>query len=118
MLHQILLITFFNGFGDHTAADKTTVDKIDLKIAVGTHQYRFAQIPLNLNTVFFHLDRYQLRGDLSAVDPVDDFPQVTVSGGMESGLIPQYEFERDIRSGQCQMFHQIRNITTLRGRLF
>ena len=118
MLHQILFITFFNGFGNHTTADKTTVDKIDLKIAVGTHQYRFAQIPLYLNAVFFHLDRYQLCGDLSAVDPVDDFPQITVSGGMESGLIPQYEFERDIRSGQCQMFHQICDITTLRGRLF
>ena len=118
MLHQILLITFFNGFGDHTAADKAAVDKIDLKIAVGTYQYRFAQIPLYLYAVLFNLDRYQLCGDLSAVDPVDDFPQVTVSRGMESGLIPQYEFERDIRSGQCQMFHQIRDITPLRGRLF
>ena len=52
MLHQILLVAFLDSLGDHTAADKTTVDKIDLKIAVGTHQYRFAQIPLNLNTVF------------------------------------------------------------------
>ena len=68
--------------------------------------------------VFFHLDRYQLCSDLSAVNPVDDFPQITISGGMESGLIPQYEFERDIRSGQCQMFHQIRDITALCGRLF
>ena len=79
MLHQILLITFFNSFGDHAAADKATVNEIDLKITVGTYQYRFAQIPFYLNAIFFHLDRYQLCSDLSAVDPVDDFPQVTVS---------------------------------------
>ena len=114
MLHQILLITFFNGFGDHTAADKTTVDKIDLEVTIGTHQYRFAQISFDFDAVLFDLDRHQLCGDL----PVNYLPQVTVSGGMESGLVSQYEFKRNIRSRQRQMFHQIRDITALCGRLF
>ena len=118
MLHQILLVAFLDSLGDHTAADKTTVDKIDLEVTVGTHQYRFAQISFDFDAVLFDLDRHQLCGDLPAVDPVNYLPQVTVSGGMESGLVSQYEFKRNIRSRQRQMFHQIRDITALCGRLF
>ena len=89
MLHQILLVAFLDSLGDHTAADKTTVDKIDLEVTVGTHQYRFAQISFDFDAVLFDLDRHQLCGDLPAVDPVNYLPQVTVSGGMESGLVLQ-----------------------------
>ena len=68
------------------------------------HQYRFAQISFDFDAVLFDLDRHQLCGNLPAVDPVNYLPQVTVSGGMESGLVSQYEFKRNIRSRQCQMF--------------
>ena len=105
VLHQILFISFLHGPGHHITPDKPAVDKINLKIAVGTHQKRLSQIAFYMDPALFGLNRHQRRRHITTVNTIYYLFQISVSGGVKFHLIPGQQLKRNIRSGKRQMLH-------------
>ncbi len=74
MLHQIFFVSVFHSPGNDIAADKSPVDKIYLKITVGPHLDRLAQIPFQANPLPLCADGHKGTGHLPPVDTINYFP--------------------------------------------
>ena len=117
MLHQILLVALLDRARHDIAPYKSSVNKINFKVAVGAHLYRLPKVSVDPDAVLLRLDRHKLVCDVPSVDAVDDLPEIAVAGRMELHLASEDQLKGNIRSGECKMLHQIRDIASLRGRL-
>ncbi len=118
MLHQVFFVPFFQSSGNHITSDKSSVYKVNFKISVGTNLHRFPKIAVQADSMLFCFYWHKCTCNFSSVNAIYHFSQIAVSGCMKFHLIPQKQFNRDIRPGQSQMFHQCGNISAFCSRLF
>ena len=118
MLHHISPVALLHRFGDYVIFDKTSVYKINLKVAVRTVYLWFPQKTADPKAVPGFLKRNQGLCNILPINPVDNLLSVPVSGGMKFYLPVLNKFNRYVRAGQSQKLHHVRHIAAFRLGLF
>ena len=85
MLHKVGPIAFLKTGGKFFAAQHSSVDKKGLKTPAGSADLGSSQKTVQYHTLLRILGMYRYNSprSLAAVDPVDQFPQVSVSCGVK-----------------------------------
>ena len=118
VLHQISLVACLQSLGKQRALNVSSIHKEKFKIPVGADYGRASQEAFHFYSLLFYGKRNQFLYNLPSVNAVDNFLQISVSGGMEPDLPVHHELKSHIGPGKRHMLHQIRYIAALRGRGF
>ena len=96
VLHKIGAISFFQSCGQLFAAQHPAIDKEGLEASGGPADFGFPQKSIQDHVAFriFGVHRDDGTRCLTSIDPVDQFPKISVSGGVEFVLAVHTIVER------------------------